>query len=62
MQLLVSHSGSIEGELKSVTKNTNTKTWTFSLLGVLGKYTENSKNFPELSVAKNSNTFYFPVE
>ena len=57
-----SHSDSIDGEIKSVTKNSNTKTWIFSLLGVLGKYTENSKIFPKLSVAKNSNTFYFAVE
>ena len=36
-----SHNDSIDGEIKSVTKNSNTKTWIFSLLGILGKYTEN---------------------
>ena len=54
-----SHSGSIDSEIKSATKNNNTKTWTFSLLG---KCTESSKIFPKLSVAKNSNTYYFTVE
>ena len=29
-------SDSIDGEIKSVTKNSNTKTWTFSLLGYWG--------------------------
>ena len=47
-----SHSDSIDGEIKSVTKNSNTKTWTFSLLGVLGKYTENSKISPSLVLLK----------
>ena len=37
------HATPIDGEIKSVTKNSNTKTQTFSLRGVLGKYTENSK-------------------
>ena len=35
-----SHSDSIDSEIKSVTKNSSTETWTFSLLE---KYTENFK-------------------
>ena len=53
------HATPIDGEVKSVTKNSNTKTWTFSLLGVLGKYTENSKISLSLVLLK---IVYFAVE
>ena len=55
------HSGSIDGEMKSVTKNSNTKTWTFSLLGVLGKYTENSKISLSLMLLKIVTLFISPL-
>ena len=50
----------IDGEIKSVTKNIVTQK--LGLLGVLGKYTENSKISLSLVLLKNSNTFYFAVE
>ena len=56
-----SNSDSIDGEIKSVTKNSNTKTWTFSLLGVLGKYTENSKFSLSLALLKIVTLFISPL-
>ena len=56
-----SHNDSIDGEIKSVTKNSNTKTWIFSLLGVLGKYTENSKISLSLVLLKIVTLFISPL-
>ena len=55
------HNDSIDGEIKSVTKNSNTKTWIFSLLGVLGKYTENSKISLSLVLLKIVTLFISPL-
>ena len=56
-----SHSDSIDSEIKSVTKNSNTKTWTFGLLGVLRKYTENSKISLSLVLLKIVTLFISPL-
>ena len=52
------YSDSIDGEIKSVTKNSNTKTWTFSLLG---KYTEYSKISLSLVLLKIVTLFISPL-
>ena len=46
---------------EGVTKNSNTKTWTFSLLGVLGKYTENFKISLSLVLLKIVTLFISPL-
>ena len=48
----------VDGEIKSVTKNINTKLGLLVYWGYWGSILR----IPKLSIAKNSNTFYFAVE
>ena len=55
------YSDSIDGKIKSVTKNSNTKTWIFSLLGVLGNILRIKKNFLSLVLLKIVTLFISPL-